>query len=126
MAKILIIDDEPLVRSVIARAVRGAGHDVLEAEDGEKGVSAAKSARPDLVITDISMPNQEGIQTIAELREIDEALPIIVVSGEPRTKGYAPLDDARLLGADSAFEKPFSMVELVAEIARLLSRNRSE
>jgi CheY-like chemotaxis protein len=120
MATILIIDDERMVRAVMVRAIRGAGHDTLEAEDGKQGVALAKSGRPDLVITDISMPNQEGIQTINELRELDDALPIIVVSGEAPAHGYRPLDDARLLGADSAFAKPFSLAALVAEVERLL------
>lgn len=99
-----------------------AGHEVIEATDGARGVRAATHARPDLVITDINMPNQEGIQTIAELRELAPDLCIVVISGEHDRDGYAPLNDARLLGADSAFAKPFTVPALVVEVERLLRR----
>ncbi len=120
MARILIIVDYERLRAVIARLLGSAGHDTLEAGDGKRGVALAKTSRPDLVITDISMPDQEGIQTVRELRELDAELPIIVISGEQGVGAYRPLEDARLLGANVAMAKPFEVPVLLGEIARLL------
>jgi DNA-binding response OmpR family regulator len=122
MAKILIIDDDDRLRAVIARILRSEGHDLLEAGDGRRGVAIAKAADPDLVITDISMPEQEGIQTVRELRELDATLPIVVISGEQGVGAYRPLEDARMLGADVVMAKPFEFPEFLGEIRRLLDR----
>jgi DNA-binding response OmpR family regulator len=120
MATILVIDDDEMLRRVIARRLRASGHEAVEAGDGKHGVQLAKRSRPDLVITDINMPDQEGMQTLTELREIDPALPIIVISGEPDVGAYRPLEDARLLGADVALAKPFELAALWSEVERLL------
>jgi CheY-like chemotaxis protein len=122
MAKILIIDDDEAVRTVIVRGLVSAGHESLEAGDGKRGVDLAKRSAPDLVITDINMPDQDGIQTIGELRELYPVLPIIVISGEKRVGDYAPLDDAQLLGADVVLAKPFVLPTLLTEVKRLLER----
>jgi two-component system chemotaxis response regulator CheY len=126
MAKIVIIDDDKSLRTVISRIVRSAGHEVLEAPDGKRGVDLVRRSLPDLVITDISMPDQEGMQTIGELRELDAGLPIIVISGEQRVGDYDPLHDARLLGADASLQKPFMMATLLAEVERLLERSAGD
>jgi DNA-binding response OmpR family regulator len=122
MATILIIDDDDKLRAVIARSLRSLGHELLEAGDGKRGVALAQTSDPDLVITDISMPDQEGIQTVRELRELDAALPIIVISGEQGVGAYRPLEDARLLGADVVMAKPFEFPEFLGEVQRLLER----
>ena len=120
MAKILIIEDDEMLRSVIARTLRGAGHDPVEAGDGRRGMELAQALSPVLVITNINMPVQEGIQTIRELKELDPAPLIIVISGESRRGYYGPLEDARLLGADVALAKPFTLDALLAEVRKLL------
>jgi DNA-binding response OmpR family regulator len=126
MARILVIDDDESLRRALVRALGSVPHDVLEAGDGRRGMDLARRGFPDLVITDITMPDQEGIQTIRELRDLDPDLPIIVISGEPRVGAYDPLDDSRHLGADAALAKPFQMGDLLAEVDRLLKRDAGD
>jgi CheY-like chemotaxis protein len=123
MATILIIDDDESLRAVVVRGLRSIGLATIEAGDGKRGVDLARRSVPDLVITDINMPDQEGMQTIAELRELKPDLPIIVISGEPKVGAFAPLDDARLLGADVALAKPFALPALLTEVQRLLKKS---
>ena len=120
MANILVIDDDDQIRAILIRGLAAAGHGVIGVENGQKGVKQAKRAMPDLVITDISMPDQEGMQTITELRALSADLPIIVISGEQNVGKYTPLDDAQALGADVAMGKPFELARLLGEVGRLL------
>ena len=79
--KVLVIDDDILVRRTISRILQHGGYEVSLAEDGAKGVAKFRSERPDLVITDIIMPEQEGIETIIQLLRDNPAARIIAVSG---------------------------------------------
>jgi DNA-binding response OmpR family regulator len=126
LAKVLVIDDDRTVRFAICRGLKISGHESREAGDGKSGVDLAKQWQPDLVISDINMPEQEGIQTISELRQSFPHLPIIVISGEREVGNYAPLNDARQLGADAAIPKPFELALLLGEVERLLKRGASE
>ena len=120
MAKILVIDDDPLVRKTVVKILISAGHQVLEAAHGGTGMQILNSEQPELVITDIMMPQQEGIETIAQIREIS-GLPIIAISGSQRDDEFNPLLDAELMGADVAIPKPFTAETLLAAVAELLS-----
>ncbi len=95
-----------------------AGHDVREAADGLEGLTAARARRPDLVVTDILMPNKEGIETIRELRREVPRLPILVISGDPGSALY--LEMAKLLGAHAALTKPFRATDLLRAVEELL------
>jgi len=98
------------------------GHQVADAPDGEQGLQAFVSSPPDLVITDLIMPEKEGIETIMELRRRDDSVPIVAISGESGSAGIpGPLVDAELLGADSSLEKPFELVDFLAVVKRLLA-----
>jgi CheY-like chemotaxis protein len=79
------------------------------------------SEHPDLVITDLLMPEQEGIETIQQLHELDESLPIIAISGMWGIGDFAPLEDAKLLGASVALRKPIERTTLLAEVSKLVS-----
>jgi len=118
LAQILVIDDEPQVRRLIQNILERAGHDVTEAADGLQGLTAARETRPDLVVTDILMPNKEGIETIRELRREVPKLPILVISGDPGSALY--LEMAKLLGAHAALTKPFRAADLMQAVADLL------
>lgn len=118
MAKILVIDDEPAVRRAICQMLTRGGHQILEAADGIDGLDVARASRPDAVITDIMMPNKEGIETIRELRKDVPDLPILVISGNPGSQLY--LQMATLLGAHSALAKPFRASELLDAVAAML------
>lgn len=120
MATILVIDDDSGLRDVMRRALTSAGHVVVQAENGRIGLEAIRRAPPDLVITDLLMPEREGLQVIRELRANGSLLPILAISGGGRTARLDFLDLARELGADETLAKPFRPRELVAAVARLL------
>jgi CheY-like chemotaxis protein len=84
MSKILVIDDDTIVRTTIVLLLEDAGHQVRSAEDGLRGMALFRSAQPDLVITDIIMPEQEGIQTITEMRKAKADAKIVAISGGAR------------------------------------------
>ncbi len=81
MSSILIIDDDAAIRSAIQRVLESDGHSVSSACDGERGVAAYRTIRPDLVITDIIMPENEGLWAILQIRRDDTAVPILAMSG---------------------------------------------
>ncbi|HWD59886.1 MAG TPA: response regulator [Stellaceae bacterium] len=113
MADILIIDDDRQMRRLLTRILEGAGHTVREGENGREGLKRFEEQRPALIITDIVMPDMEGIETIVSLRRDNPDLPIIAISG-----GSDPvyLRAAASLGATAALQKPFApqaLTELV-------------
>ena len=115
-----MVDDEPQITRVLRTSLAGSGYDVRTAEDGHAGLRAAREWQPDLLITDISMPNMDGIELSRQLRS-ESNLPIIVLSvkGEEKTKVEA-LD----AGADDYVTKPIGMEELLARVRRNLARTR--
>jgi CheY-like chemotaxis protein len=121
MTKVLVIEDDQLFRELLCAMLQSAGHETIEADDGNRGVQTLARERPDLVITDIVMPEQEGIETIQQIREIDETLPIIAISGMWGVDDFAPLDDARLMGASVALPKPLERKTLLEEVSKLLA-----
>jgi CheY-like chemotaxis protein len=125
MAIVLIIDDDPQIRCMLGRVLRRADHQVLEAADGNEGLAACRRRRPDVVLTDIVMPEKEGIGTIVELRREWPELPIIAMSGAARYGGRDYLDAARHLGAARALEKPFLPRQVLEAIEELLADDRA-
>lgn len=119
MARILLVEDDPLVSDTIALVLQKAGHDVEVAHDGNEGLAKFAAMAPDLVITDIVMPEKEGVQLIRELRA-QSAVPIIAISGGGRTKNFHFLEIAKALGATEVLRKPFARDALFALIARCL------
>ena len=120
--KILVIDDESQITRVLRRSLTAHRYDVRAASDGEAGLELFHDWKPDLVITDLSMPEMSGIEVCREIRKISE-IPIIVLSvkGEERTKVEA-LD----AGADDYITKPFGMNELLARVRATLRRAPDE
>lgn len=116
--RILIVDDEPQITRVLRRSLTSHDYDVRSAADGESALETFGDWRPDLVITDLSMPNVNGIELCRRLRKLS-AVPIVVLSvkGEEKTKVEA-LD----AGADDYVTKPFGMDELLARIRATLRR----
>jgi two-component system, chemotaxis family, chemotaxis protein CheY len=121
MPKVLVIDDDILVRRTISRILEDAGYEVALAEDGAKGVAKFRSDRPDLVITDLIMPDQEGIETIIEMLREDPAARIVAVSGGGRLGSMDFLAVAQKLGASEILRKPFEPAELLGCVARALA-----
>ena len=81
MARILVIDDEPVLRITFRHILEEEGYEVFDAEDGAEGVEVCRESHPDLVITDMMMPKQEGSETVAILRQEFPAMPVIAMSG---------------------------------------------
>jgi two-component system, chemotaxis family, chemotaxis protein CheY len=118
MARILVIDDEEEVRLVLQKVLTDAGHDVVSASDGADGLKQFRAAPADLVITDLYMPDQEGIETMRQLRLEGPDVSIIVISGHP--EAGAVMAVARWLGAAATLTKPFSPEELLSAISTAL------
>jgi len=113
MTRILVIDDEELTRFTMREILEGAGHEVVEAENGNQGLSVQKDQPCDLVITDIIMPEKEGVETIIEMKRDFPSVPIIAISGGGRTRNLDFLKLARQYGARIILAKPFSESELI-------------
>ena len=111
MARVLIIDDAEYVRQTLGQALEDDGHAVLMATNGREGLEVFGAERPDLVITDVLMPDMEGIETIRELRRIAPELKIVVISGGGRVNNVDYLELARKFGAAAALRKPFPLDE---------------
>jgi DNA-binding response OmpR family regulator len=121
MADILLIDDDPQIRRLISRILRGAGHTVREATDGRSGLELFSQAAPALVITDLVMPDKEGIETIKEIRTKNLSIPILAISGGDTS---IFLRAAIGLGATASLEKPFAADELLAVVTELLNAGK--
>src|SRR5216684_338233 len=122
MAEILVIDDEPQMRRLIARILNGAGHIVHQANNGRDGIGLFHREHPALVITDIVMPDMEGIEMIRELHREAPTIPILAISGG----GPAVyLRAATGLGATAALAKPFGAAELLSVVAGLLKKRHT-
>ena len=124
MAKILVIDDSEDIRVLLHQALQSAGHSVIEAADGDLGLKAFREHQPDLVITDIVMPNKEGLETIMELRREFPAVKIVAMSGGTRGMVISFLPAAKKLGADYTLPKPFNLGELLAIVDEALGLAR--
>jgi len=120
MARILIIDDDRMVRETLKIVLMTAGHEVALANDGKEGISLVGPFQPSLIITDILMPEKEGVETIQDLRQLVPDLPIIAISGGGRVGNMSFLKVAQHFGADRAFAKPFEPDEILGAITDLL------
>ncbi|HIJ23245.1 MAG: response regulator [Gammaproteobacteria bacterium] len=119
MTKILAVDDSPSLRQMVAFTLKGAGHDVSEAADGVEALGIAKGQAFDLVITDINMPNMDGLQLIVELRKLPnfKFTPILCLTTESSDDKKKRGKEA---GATGWIVKPFSPEKLLATMSRVL------
>ena len=122
MTRVLVIDDDPLVRATLRAILDSAGFEVVLASDGLDGVAEFKRRRADLVITDIVMPDMEGIETIRNIRELEPTVPILAISGGGRGVSIDYLRMAERLGATASLQKPFEADELIAAVDRCFGR----
>ena len=126
MAHILVIDDDDQIRMVLRQVLEAAHHVVTELADGTGAVEQWRQQRPDLVITDIIMPEQEGLGTIVALRKVAPQLKIIAMSGGGRYIDTSILAVAQRLGADRTLTKPFDRADLLQLIQELLEEGASQ
>ena len=116
--KVLVIDDDHRVRYTLSRILQLNGYDVVTASDGKRAMTVFRNERPDVVIADIIMPEQEGIQTILMIRGERPEVKIIAISGGARTHNLDYLGMAEAFGADDVISKPFEAEELLSRLAR--------
>ena len=120
MARILVVDDEELARYALREILQSAGHEVVEAINGNEGVALQRAQPFDLVVTDIIMPEKEGVETTIELKRDYPSLKVIAISGGGRTRTLDFLKLARQYGADKVLAKPFSEEELLESVGACL------
>ncbi|MCS6853294.1 MAG: response regulator [Elioraea sp.] len=129
MALILLIEDDALVRTAIRRVLEGAGHVVIDAAHGGEALARIEQAEIDLVITDLLMPEVEGIEVLTAARRRHPGLPVLVISGGfPPERAAAAgvgadyLRMARQLGATRTLAKPFERADLLAAVEDCLAQ----
>lgn len=121
--RILVIDDDEQMRVLLQQAMQWAGFEVVAAENGRQGQQLFEEQPADLIITDLIMPEQEGLETIRMLKRGYPAVKIIAISGGGRIGPEAYLPAAMELGADRIFAKPFDVKELISAVHELLDSN---
>jgi CheY-like chemotaxis protein len=119
VAKILIIDDSPSALSVMEGMLANTGHQVISRLSAKGAVHLAAQMSADLIITDLYMPDEDGLEVVRQARKVSPPVPVIVVSGGAGNKDL--LGPAKLLGAAEVLRKPFSRQQLVDAVDRLLA-----
>ena len=122
MSKVLIIDNDPLLCETLKFAAEAAGHAVKLAQNGLEGIQVFEVFAPDVVVTDILMPEKEGMETIVELRRLNPDVPIIAMSGAAPAGNISFLRIAQKLGANHTLSKPFAMADFTAAIAAVTKK----
>ena len=121
--RILVIDDDEQMLVLLQQAMQWAGFEVMAAENGRKGQQLFEEQPADLIITDLIMPEQEGLETIRSLKQGYPKVKIIAISGGGRIGPEAYLPAAMELGADRIFAKPFDVKELISAVQELLGND---
>lgn len=121
MAKLLLVDDNQDLLGLQGEFLRMAGHEVFTAANGNEALEQADRTRFDLVITDIIMPDKDGIEVIVALRKSLPSVKVIAISGGGRLNARDYLSIAQKLGAAATLAKPFSGAELAATVERVLA-----
>ncbi len=117
--KVLVVEDDPWIRSLMADLLAGEGYDVVEAPDGKQGLELASEREPDVILLDLAMPEVSGLDVLHELKSSNPTrdIPVIVVSA------YAMLmmgSDARR--ADGVIQKPFDLADLLAQVQQAVGK----
>lgn len=118
----LVIDDDAQVRELVCVVLKRAGYDIVSAKDGREGLEACSANRPDVVITDIFMPHQDGIDVLREIKSLPTPPRVVVISGGSPRMQLDFLEIAQKLGADSVLHKPFTRDQLLEAVAADLAQ----
>ena len=120
MARILIIDDEAMIRDLLVNILEREGYETITASGGKDGIKIYRENPADLIITDLIMPEKDGIETIQELKKDFPDIKIIAISGGGRLGPQDYLHLAKMLGAQRTLTKPIELPELLKAIEELL------
>lgn len=126
MAKILLVEDDDLVRDMLVQTLQRANHQVESANNGEEATAILQKSEPDIMVTDLIMPKKSGITLISEVKDKHPNMEIIAISGGGRLDPTGYLDLSESLGATVSFEKPIDNAALLMAIDLLLhSKSKS-
>ena len=123
MAGILLVEDDHDLRTMLKSSLQKGSHLIIEASDGKEALQKFKSLLIDLVITDLVMPEQDGIGLIMELKKLKPDIKIIAISGGGKAGPANYLSIAETLGADAVFAKPFSINSFQEKVEEILKEN---
>ena len=122
MARVLIIDDEAMIRDMLVQILEHEGYETITASDGKDGIKIYRENPADLIITDLLMPEKDGIETIMELHRDSQDVKIIAMSGGGKIDPETYLQIAKTMGAVEIITKPFDLRELLKTIQELLEQ----
>lgn len=122
MAKILLVDDDPDFNQTLKEWLQAKGYEVLTALDGQQGLKLAQKEKPDLIITDVVMPNKDGFEMLLELQGSAHELPfkVIAISGGGRMRGDMYLELMESMNVDFRMQKPLDLPQLKVKLVELL------
>jgi CheY-like chemotaxis protein len=124
MPGILIVEDDNELREMLKMSLLRRNFTVLEAENGKAAITHFKPLLTDLVVTDLIMPEEDGLKVVIKLRELKPSIKIIAISGGGKVGPGSYLNMAKALGADAIYSKPFSINDLIAKIEQLLENEQ--
>ena len=122
MAHVLVTDDEAPIRALVRQILEAVGYEVSEAADGAAGITLLRTHPVALLITDIFMPGQEGIQTIMDVRQHFPQMKVLAISGGAKRSSINMLPEARAFGAHGTLAKPFTRQELLDAVSAVLAQ----
>lgn len=120
MPGVLIVEDDKELREMLKMMLLRKNYTVLEAENGKAAITHFKPLLTDIVVTDLIMPEEDGLKVVIKLRELKPSIKIIAISGGGKVGPASYLNLAKALGADAVYSKPFSLNDLVSKIEQLL------
>jgi CheY-like chemotaxis protein len=124
MPGVLIVEDDKELREMLKLSLLRRGITVLEAENGKDAIVHFKPLLTDLVVTDLIMPEEDGLKVVIKLKELKPSIKIIAISGGGKVGPGSYLNLAKALGADAIYSKPFSVNDLISKIEQLLDNEQ--
>jgi CheY-like chemotaxis protein len=124
MPGVLIVEDDKELREMLKMMLLRRNFTVLEADNGKSAITHFKPLLTDIVVTDLIMPEEDGLKVVIKLRELKPSIKIIAISGGGKVGPGSYLNLAKALGADAVYSKPFSLNDLVAKIEQLLDNEQ--
>ncbi|MGA2405574.1 MAG: response regulator [Bacteroidales bacterium] len=126
MPGVLIVEDDKELREMLKLSLLRRNFTVFEAENGKAAITHFKPLITDLVVTDLIMPEEDGLKVVIKLRELKPSIKIIAISGGGKVGPGSYLNLAKALGADAIYSKPFSINDLIAKIEQLLDNEQPD